>query len=180
MISMSLSLIAVFLPILMTGGLVGRLFQEFAVTLSLAILISLVALADHDADDVRPAAPARDARPRAAGSSAAGRRLRAARSGSTSAPSRSACAISRLVMLILLATVGLNVYLYVIVPKGFFPEQDTGQMMGGIQADQRISFQAMEQKLRQPPPSCRRTRRWTASWASPAGRGTNSPTSSSA
>jgi multidrug efflux pump len=54
-----------------------------------------------------------------------------------------------LVLLTLFATIGLNVYLYVIVPKGFFPEQDTGQMMGGIQADQRISFQAMKQKLEQ-------------------------------
>lgn len=60
-----------------------------------------------------------------------------------------ALAHPRLVLLSLLATVGLNVYLYIIVPKGFFPEQDTGQMMGGIQADQRISFQSMEKKLKQ-------------------------------
>ena len=50
-------------------------------------------------------------------------------------------------MLILLATVALNVFLYVIVPKGFFPQQDTGQLIGRIQADQSISFQAMRQKL---------------------------------
>ncbi len=50
-------------------------------------------------------------------------------------------------MLVLLATVCLNVYLYVIIPKGFFPQQDTGRLIGGIQADQSISFQAMRQKL---------------------------------
>src|SRR5208337_3629361 len=54
-----------------------------------------------------------------------------------------------LVLLVLLATIGLNVLLYVIVPKGFFPEQDTGRMTGAIQADQSISFQAMQQKLTQ-------------------------------
>ncbi|GEP02743.1 efflux RND transporter permease subunit [Methylobacterium oxalidis] len=151
-ISMSLSLVAVFLPILLMGGLVGRLFQEFAVTLSLAILISLVLSLT-----TTPMMCARLLKPEPHGAAARRpnllfrileggfeRMLRAyERTLSTALRHR------RLVLLSLFATIGLNVYLYVIVPKGFFPEQDTGQMMGGIQADQRISFQSMEQKLRQ-------------------------------
>ena len=149
-VSMSLSLIAVFLPILLMGGLVGRLFQEFAVTLSLAILVSLVLsltttpmmcarlLRPEHGSAKRPAWPAR--------------LLESGFSRMLSGYERSlgfAMRHRRLVLLSLFATIGLNVYLYVIVPKGFFPEQDTGQMMGGIQADQRISFQSMEQKLRE-------------------------------
>ncbi|MEA1831018.1 efflux RND transporter permease subunit [Methylobacterium durans] len=151
-ISMSLSLVAVFLPILLMGGLVGRLFQEFAVTLSLAILISLVLSLT-----TTPMMCARLLKPEPHG--AAQKRpnvvFRALEGGfdrMLGAYERTldtALRHRRLVLLSLFATIGLNVYLYVIVPKGFFPEQDTGQMMGGIQADQRISFQAMEQKLRQ-------------------------------
>ncbi|MFK5595517.1 efflux RND transporter permease subunit [Methylobacterium sp. HMF5984] len=150
-ISMSLSLIAVFLPILLMGGLIGRIFQEFAVTLSLAILISLVLSLT-----TTPMMCARFLRPEAHG---AGRRpnilirgLEGAFTGTLNAYERTlrvALGHPRLVLLVLAATVGLNVYLYVIVPKGFFPEQDTGQMMGGIQADQRISFQSMEKKLKE-------------------------------
>ena len=150
-ISMSLSLIAVFLPILLMGGLVGRIFQEFAVTLSLAILISLVLSLT-----TTPMMCARFLRPE---SHDAGRRpnllirgLEGAFTGTLNAYERTlrvALSRPRLVLLVLAATIGLNVYLYVIVPKGFFPEQDTGQMMGGIQADQRISFQSMEKKLKE-------------------------------
>ncbi|MFD0935248.1 efflux RND transporter permease subunit, partial [Methylobacterium trifolii] len=151
-ISMSLSLVAVFLPILLMGGLIGRIFQEFAVTLSLAILISLVLSLT-----TTPMMCARLLRPESHGR--AGRRpnllirgLEGAFTGTLTAYERTlsvALRHPRLVLLTLAATVGLNVYLYVIVPKGFFPEQDTGQMMGGVQADQRISFQAMEKKLRE-------------------------------
>ncbi|MEE7485082.1 efflux RND transporter permease subunit [Methylobacterium oryzae] len=156
-ISMSLSLIAVFLPILLMGGLVGRIFQEFSVTLSLSILISLVLSLT-----TTPMMCARLLRAEGHGpdgAPASGRRpnwliriLEGGFSGLLNAYARTlavALAHPRLVLLSLLATVGLNVYLYVIVPKGFFPEQDTGQMMGGIQADQRISFQSMEHKLKQ-------------------------------
>ncbi|MCJ2067731.1 efflux RND transporter permease subunit [Methylobacterium sp. J-030] len=156
-ISMSLSLIAVFLPILLMGGLVGRIFQEFSVTLSLSILISLVLSLTTTpmmcARLLRAEGHGPDGRP------APGRRsnwlIRILEGGFTrllGAYARTlevALAHPRIVLLSLLATVGLNVYLYVIVPKGFFPEQDTGQMMGGIQADQRISFQSMERKLKQ-------------------------------
>ncbi|SDN32131.1 multidrug efflux pump [Methylobacterium phyllostachyos] len=156
-ISMSLSLIAVFLPILLMGGLVGRIFQEFSVTLSLSILISLVLSLT-----TTPMMCARLLRAEGHGpdgAPASGRRpnllirmLEGGFSRLLGAYARTlevALAHPRLVLLTLLATVGLNVYLYIIVPKGFFPEQDTGQMMGGVQADQRISFQSMEQKLKQ-------------------------------
>ena len=148
---MSLSLIAVFLPILLMGGLIGRIFQEFAVTLSLAILISLVLSLTTTpmmcARFLRPESHARARRP-----NILIRALEGAFGGTLNAYERTlrvALAHRRLVLLTLLATIGLNVYLYVIVPKGFFPEQDTGQMMGGIQADQRISFQSMEKKLKE-------------------------------
>ena len=156
-ISMSLSLIAVFLPILLMGGLVGRIFQEFSVTLSLSILISLVLSLT-----TTPMMCARLLRAEGHGPNGeppAGRRPNllirileggfARLLGAYARTLEVALAHPRLVLLSLLATVGLNVYLYIIVPKGFFPEQDTGQMMGGIQADQRISFQSMEKKLTQ-------------------------------
>jgi multidrug efflux pump len=147
-LSMSLSLIAVFLPILLAGGLIGRFFQEFAVVLSLAILISLVVsltttpmmcarFLKAEVHGTRPGLLARILEGAFLGL-LSGYRVTldwALRHGVT-------------VMLVLLAAVVLNVYLYVIVPKGFFPQQDTGQMIGGIQADQRISFQAMSAKLR--------------------------------
>ena len=152
-ISMSLSLIAVFLPILLMGGLVGRVFQEFSITLSLSILISLVLSLT-----TTPMMCARLLRAEGHGL-APGRRpnllIRILEGGFSrllgayERTLRVALAHPRLVLLSLLATVGLNVYLYIIVPKGFFPDQDTGQMMGGIQADQRISFQSMEKKLKQ-------------------------------
>ncbi|GJD35570.1 efflux RND transporter permease subunit [Methylobacterium aerolatum] len=151
-ISMSLSLIAVFLPILLMGGLVGRIFQEFAVTLSLAILISLVLSLT-----TTPMMCARLLKREGHGAGGEAKRrnilVRALEGGFEAMLSAYARTLDialrhpRLVLLSLLATVGLNVYLYIIVPKGFFPEQDTGQMMGGIQADQRISFQSMEKKL---------------------------------
>ncbi|MGE7418194.1 efflux RND transporter permease subunit [Methylobacterium tarhaniae] len=147
-LSMSLSLIAVFLPILLAGGIVGRFFQEFAVVLSLAILISLVvSLTTTPMMCARLLKPERHgARP---GPLARG--LEAAFSGLLGFYRVTldwALRHGVTVMLVLLAAVVLNVYLYVIVPKGFFPQQDTGQMIGGIQADQRISFQAMSAKLR--------------------------------
>ena len=150
-ISMSLSLVAVFLPILLMGGIVGRLFQEFAVTLSLAILISLV-LSLTTTPMMCALLLRREASHGTARPNWLVRGLEAGFDGMLAGYERTlriAMRHRRLVVLTLLATVGLNVYLYIIVPKGFFPEQDTGQMMGGIQADQRISFQSMKQKLEQ-------------------------------
>jgi multidrug efflux pump len=141
-LSMSLSLIAVFLPILLMGGIVGRLFREFALTLSLAILISLVisltttpmmcALLLRRAAAVRHRNPIFE-RVQAAYARTLGWALRH----------------GVIVMLALAAMIGLNVVLFAAVPKGFFPEQDSGRMIGVITADQSISFQLMREKLRQ-------------------------------
>ncbi len=147
-VSMSLSLIAVFAPILFMGGIVGRLFREFAMTLSIAILISLViSLTTTPMMCAHLLANPRQHRP--------GRLSRGAERAFDAVlrlydrSLRAALRHPALVMLSLAATIGLAVHLYTIVPKGFFPEQDTGRMIGGIQADQSISFQLMEQKLSQ-------------------------------
>jgi multidrug efflux pump len=147
-VSMSLSLIAVFLPIILMGGIVGRLFREFALTLSVAILVSLVvSLTTTPMLCARVVGRRRERKP--------GRVARMAErvfAAMLAAYDRSlgwALSHPRTIMLILLATLGLNFLLYVVVPKGFFPQQDTGRIMGGIQADQSISFQAMRQKMTQ-------------------------------
>jgi multidrug efflux pump len=142
--SISVSLIAVFLPILLMGGIVGRLFREFAMTLSLAIVVSLaisltttpMMCAFFLKPNTRKDAPKR----------------RTLLDRATSLYERSllwSLRHSALVMLALAVTLGVNVWLFMIIPKGLFPEQDTGRMMGQIQADQSISFQAMQAKLKQ-------------------------------
>ena len=143
--SMSISLVAVFLPILLMGGLVGLMFREFAVTLSVAVLVSLVVSLT-----VTPTMCAR-----------------LVRNGDTSDfvlfrwSERSfdwllgkyetslAWALDRtgLILGILLCTVALNIWLFIIIPKGLFPQQDSGGMIGNVQADQSISFQAMKVKM---------------------------------
>ncbi|MBK3406669.1 efflux RND transporter permease subunit [Methylorubrum populi] len=148
-VSMSLSLIAVFLPILLMGGIVGRLFQEFAVTLSLAILVSLVLSLTTTpmmcAILLKPEAEMQGRRPNLL--------LRMLEGGFDAMLAgyertlRIALHHRRLTALSVFIAIGLTVYGYIIVPKGFFPDQDTGQLMGGIQADQRISFQSMKDKL---------------------------------
>ena len=144
-LSISLSLIAVFIPILLMGGIVGRLFREFAMTLSLAILVSLVDLAHHHADDVRtvPAQLGRTRRPkpRRTCSTARSRGYERSLAGRCNTAA-SCCWYSS-------ARSCLNVVFFTIVPKGFFPQQDTGRLIGSLQADQSMSFQAMTQKLRQ-------------------------------
>jgi multidrug efflux pump len=144
--SMSVSLVAVFIPILLMGGLVGRIFREFAVTLSVAVMISLAVSLT-----TTPMMCARllRARPPAA---EGGRPTPAARLGRAvmGAYGRSlawSLDNAALMLVVLAAAVALNVYLFVIMPKGFFPQQDTGRLVGGIQADQSISFQLMRQKL---------------------------------
>jgi multidrug efflux pump len=140
-ISISVSLVAVFIPILLMGGIVGRLFREFTATLSLAIAISMVIsltttpmmcawilrLPEH------------------------GRRSRRSFLDRSLGWYERTLAWSlrhgRLVMLALLATIGLNVLLFNLIPKGFFPQEDTGLLQGGIMADQSISFQLMKGKL---------------------------------
>ncbi len=145
-VSMSLSLIAVFIPILLMGGIVGRYFREFAVTLSVAILISLMLSLTMTpmmcARLLRPESEQRHGR-LYAWSERGFERLRRGYERSLGW----VLGHGIVVMLILLAVVCLNVYLYVIIPKGFFPTQDTGRLIGFIQADQSISFQAMQPKL---------------------------------
>ena len=147
-LSMSLSLMAVFIPILLMGGIVGRLFREFAVTLSVAIAVSLVVsltitpvmcsrLLRHKPAEQR----SRLYRTSERGFAAVLNAYETSLGGALRHPG--------LTMLVLLLTVCLNVYLFTVVPKGFFPQQDTGRLTGGIQADQSISFQLMRQKLTQ-------------------------------
>jgi multidrug efflux pump len=146
-LSISLSLIAVFVPILLMGGILGRLFREFTITLSLAILISLAISLS-----TTPMMCALFLRPH--GTEAASDR-----------PQRKtifdrilrgyehtlgwALDHTGIVILIFLGAIGLNVVLFVIVPKGFFPTEDTGRLTGSLQADQSVSFQSMSKKLRQ-------------------------------
>ena len=146
--SISLSLVAVFTPILLMAGIVGRLFREFAVTLSVAILVSHGRFAHHDADDVRDAAQAgkSDARPPLSIYWSGCLR------GSFGVYEWTLVRVLRLpaiTLLVLFATVALNIFLLVVVPKGFFPQQDTGRLHGSIVADQDTSFQAMNQRLQQ-------------------------------
>jgi multidrug efflux pump len=147
-VSMSISLIAVFIPILLMGGIVGRLFREFAVTLSVAIMVSLViSLATTP---MMCALLLR--RPRHEGQGRFGRVSEAGFAWLSGGYDRSLSWALRhplLVIIVLAATLGLNAYLFVVVPKGFFPQQDTGRVNGSIQADQAISFQLMRQKLEQ-------------------------------
>jgi multidrug efflux pump len=151
-VSISLSLVAVFIPLLFMGGLPGRLFREFAVTLSAAVLISLVLSLTTTpmmcAWLLKPGG-ARDPRRRA------GPVARMAERGYDWMLARYehsldwALASRSIVMLILFVVIALNVYLYVAVPKSLFPQQDTGQLSGGLSADQSISTAAMGDKLRQ-------------------------------
>ncbi|STR27047.1 Multidrug transporter MdtC [Janthinobacterium lividum] len=148
-LSISLSLVAVFIPLLFMGGQVGRLFREFAVTLSAAVMISLVisltttpmmcAWLLKSGEQHKP--PGLVARWFERGFE---RMLKVYEHCLDWALSSAA-----LVMTILVFVVGLNVYLFAAAPKGFFPQQDTGQINGGMRADQSISFQAMQGKLRQ-------------------------------
>ena len=145
-VSMSLSLIAVFIPILLMGGIVGRLFREFAVTLSVAVLVSM--FVSLTATPMMCARLLRRDTGHEEGRFA--RILERGFDGMRRGYERSlgwALRHGPLMMIVLLATVCLNVYLYAIVPKGFFPQQDVGRISGSIQADQDISFQAMQQKL---------------------------------
>jgi multidrug efflux pump len=145
-LSISISLVAVFIPILLMGGIVGRLFREFAVTLSTAIFVSLVVsltttpmmcarLLKHQREEDH------------------GRLYRASEEvflwvlrlyeHSLAWVLRHAA----LTLGVLLLTIGVNVYLLIIVPKRFFPQQDTGRIIGGIQGVQDTSFQAMRQRI---------------------------------
>jgi multidrug efflux pump len=145
-LSISLSLVAVFIPILLMGGIVGRLFREFAVTLSVAIfvsmLVSLTATPMMCAKLLKPHDREKH-----------GRLYQASERGFQWILDRYESSLSwvlrhqPLILLVTLLTMGATVYLYIKVPKGFFPQQDTGRLTGSIQADQASSFQAMQGRL---------------------------------
>ncbi|MGB6008680.1 efflux RND transporter permease subunit [Castellaniella sp.] len=148
-LAMSVSLIAVFIPLWLVGGLVGRLFEEFAVTLSAAIGVSLlisVTLTPVMASRLLRVAPA-DRPARRNVLARLSQRVGASCLGAYQTSLRWALDHSRIVLLLLLATIGLNVYLYISVPKGFFPQQDTGQLMGFFRVDTGTSFDETQQRL---------------------------------
>jgi multidrug efflux pump len=145
-LTISISLVAVFIPLLLMGGIVGRLFREFAVTLAIAITVSMVVsltatpmmcahlLKEHESH---------------------GWLYRTSERGFNwvvKSYGRTLSTVLRypaITLAVLVATIALNVYLYIYVPKGFFPQQDNGRIMGSIQADQDTSFQAMDKILRE-------------------------------
>ena len=144
--TISVSLIAVFIPLLMMGGIVGRLFREFAVTLSVAITVSMVVsltatpmmcahlLREHESHGLLYRASER------------------AFTWIVNAYGRTLSVVLRhsfITLMVLIGTIALNVHLFIKVPKGFFPQQDNGRMMGSVLADQDTSFQAMDRVLRQ-------------------------------
>ena len=149
--SISISLIAVFIPILLMGGIIGRLFREFAVTLSATILVSLFISLTTTPMLCALWLKRKDKTPKP------GRLNRLFNSSehlftnmqlAYGRTLKWAIDHRRITLLILVATVCFNIFLYIIVPKGFFPQQDTGQMFGVIRADQSISFQAMQAKMK--------------------------------
>ncbi len=145
-LSISLSLIAVFIPILLMGGIVGRLFREFAVTLSVAILVSLVI--SLTTTPMMCARLLKAERPHGSLYRASERvfawMLRRYEASLSFVLRHSAVTLA-----VTLLTIGLNVYLVTVIPKGFFPQQDVGRLQGGIQADQGTSFQTMQARLRE-------------------------------
>jgi len=147
-LSMSTSLVAVFIPILMMGGLVGRLFREFAVTLSVTIAVSLlVSLTTTPMMCAQILQPLHEQKH--------GRLYRASQRGFDWMLKTYRVSLTWVLrhqfatLCITVLTAGLSVYLYWQVPKGFFPQQDTGRVVGSVQADQDISFEAMRQKMQQ-------------------------------
>ena len=161
-VSISISLIAVFIPILMMGGVVGRLFREFAVVLSSAILVSMlvsltttpmmasVLLRPQRAEPIPPRQRGLWLRVATRWLQTGGRCIEKVGSGVARGYRRSLVWTLRhqpVAMLSLVAVVALNVYLYAAIPKTFFPQQDTGVIVGGVQADQGSSFQMMQARV---------------------------------
>jgi multidrug efflux pump len=145
-LTISISLVAVFIPLLLMGGIVGRLFREFSVTLSVAIAVSMVISLTTTPMMCAHLLKKQQQR---------GRLYRISERAFTwlvNTYGRTLTVVLRysaLTLVILLATIALNIYLFIRVPKGFFPQQDNGRMMGAIQADQDTSYQAMDRILLQ-------------------------------
>jgi multidrug efflux pump len=148
-ISMSVSLVAVFIPLLMMGGIIGRLFREFAVTLSIAIgvslLVSLTTTPTMCAKFLRHSEPKKRHNFFYRGSEWFFDNLLATYDRALKWVLKRQ--LATVIVTFLVAC--LSVYLYIIVPKGFFPQQDTGRLNGAVQAAQDISFQAMSGKMQQ-------------------------------
>jgi len=145
-IAMSLSLIAVFIPLVFMGGMLGRLFREFAVTLSIAVLISLVVSLT-----ATPMLCAQLLRKKQHQTQS---RLDRWMDAIVNVPLRIyrrsldwSLHHGKLMLLLLASVIAINIYLYNIVPKGFFPQQDTGRLQGSFLGDQSLSFAAMRQKI---------------------------------
>jgi multidrug efflux pump len=147
-VSMSTSLVAVFIPILLMGGIVGRLFREFAVTLSIAIAVSLVVSLT-----TTPMLAAKFLKPFSERSKGwfykTGERHLARLTAEYERGLRWVIKHQVTTLMVFLITFGLNIYLYTIVPKGFFPQQDTGRLGGRVQGQQDVSFLEMKQKMAQ-------------------------------
>ena len=142
-LSISVSLVAVFLPILLMGGIVGRLFREFAVVLSTAILVSLVV--SLTTTPMMCARLLRHQRPQEHGKFyRASEKLFAWLLGSYERSLRAVLRHPAVTLMVLLITVAVNIFLFMVVPKGFFPQQDNGTVFGGIQGAQDASFPAMQ------------------------------------
>ena len=147
-LSMSVSLVAVFIPLLMMGGIVGRLFREFAVTLSMAIgislVISLTTTPTMCAKFLRPAKSEKHNRFYRTSEWVFERLL-----ATYTRALKWVLAYQPVTLTVTILVACLSVYLYIIVPKGFFPQQDTGRIMGGVMASQDTSFQSMSSKMQQ-------------------------------
>jgi multidrug efflux pump len=141
-LSMSISLIAVFIPILLMGGIVGRLFREFAVTLSIAILVSLLVSLT-----ITPAMCAKMLKPNKVINKNTRINFTDKFKYFYEKTLKWALNHPKFMVTLTLFTIALSILLYIVTPKGFFPQQDTGRIMGFIQADQNISFHNMEKKF---------------------------------
>ena len=147
-LSISISLVAVFIPILLMSGIVGRLFREFAVTLSVAIAVSLVVSLTTTPMMCAILLKSKSEQKR-------GRlylfseRIFAGILAAYEYTLQWVLRHQRLTMAVTLSTIGFTVYLYIVIPKGFFPQQDTGRLTGSIMADQDVSFQSMSRLLKQ-------------------------------
>ena len=146
-LSISLSLVAVFIPILLMGGIVGRLFREFAVTLAVAILVSMVI--SLTTTPMMCALLLKPERKTHGGIYQFSENIFNRLLGAYEYTLTRVLRHPVITIIVLLITIALNVYLFIHVSKGFFPQQDTGRLIGNIQADQDTSFDAMNQRLQQ-------------------------------
>ncbi|HYB89467.1 MAG TPA: multidrug efflux RND transporter permease subunit [Candidatus Binataceae bacterium] len=169
-ISISVSLIAVFIPILLMGGIVGRLFREFAVTLSAAIAVSLIISLTTTPMMCAKLLRSESNRPHGAWYRTSERAFNSLLAHYSSALTR-VLRHPRLTLGIFLATFALNIYLFMTIPKGFFPQQDSGRLFGAVMADQDTSFQAMREHLKKivqiidADPAVEHVAAFTGSWA---------------